>query len=366
LSLFFINLTCEEDSDKIILKNMSDKKIKILCVEDEIDIRSNIADILRDEGYEVFEAGNGYQGYESFIQEKPDLIISDIMMPELDGYGLLKLVRDSSGLKNSAIPFIFLTALGQKDNVIKGVNLSANDYLIKPIDFDLLIAKVKEKTENSQRVEVAHKTQINNLKNQFSVVLPKDVFSYLDTITKIASNLKDEPFGPFPHRGYLDEIKKIYLNAVSLRSVINNSLDETLIDFKLNVEEEIISIHDFFEDFVKNIDQKIAKRIVLESLHNVNLLPKIKIDRISLIEAIGIFIYEILSKDHSSIVRVSAMLDHLRQIVIIFYLENKEDDKIIVDEAKIWKILDRQNCRFEVLKNKNNTAIITIPEYRLL
>ena len=79
---------------------MSDKKIKILCVEDEIDIRSNIADILRDEGYEVFEAGNGYQGYESFIQEKPDLIISDIMMPELDGYGLLKLVRDTSGLKN--------------------------------------------------------------------------------------------------------------------------------------------------------------------------------------------------------------------------------------------------------------------------
>ena len=345
---------------------MSDKKIKILCVEDEVDIRSNIADILRDDGYEVFEAGIGYQGYESFIQEKPDLIISDIMMPELDGYGLLKLVRDSSSLKNSAVPFVFLTALGQKDSVIKGVNLSANDYLIKPIDFDLLIAKVKEKTENSQRVDAVHKDQISNLKNQVSVVLPKDVFAYLDTITKIASSLKDEPFGPFPHRGYLDEIKKIYLNAVSLRSVINNSLDETLIDFKLNVEEEIISIHDFFEDFVKNIDQKIAKRIVLESLHNVNLLPKIKIDRISLIEAIGIFIYEILSKDHSSIVRVSAMLDHLRQIVIIFYLENKEDDKIIVDEAKIWKILDRQNCRFEVLKNKNNTAIITIPEYRLL
>jgi response regulator RpfG family c-di-GMP phosphodiesterase len=260
-----------------------------------------------------------------------------------------------------------LTALGQKDNVLKGVNLSANDYLIKPIDFDLLIAKVKEKTENSQRVEVVHKTQINNLKNQFSVVLPKDVFAYLDTITKIASSLKDEPFGPFPHRGYLDEIKKIYLNAVSLRSVINNSLDETLIDFKLNVEEEIISIHDFFEDFVKNIDQNVARRIVLESLHNVNLLPKIKIDRISLIEAIGILIYELLSRDESSILRISAMLDHLKQIVIIFYYDNRDlEDKISVDEEKIWKILDRQNCRFEILKNKNNTAIITIPEYRLV
>ena len=101
-------------------------------------------------------------------------------MPELDGYGLLKLVRDTVGLKNSAVPFIFLTALGQKDNVIKGVNLSANDYLVKPIDFDLLIAKIKEKTENFQRVEEAHKNQIVNLKNQVSIVLPRDVFSYLD------------------------------------------------------------------------------------------------------------------------------------------------------------------------------------------
>jgi CheY-like chemotaxis protein len=346
---------------------MSDKQIKILCVEDEVDIRSNIADILRDEGYEVFEAENGYHGYEIFIQEKPDLIISDIMMPELDGYGLLKLVRDTSSSKNSAVPFIFLTALGQKDNVIKGVNLSANDYLIKPIDFDLLLAKIKEKTENSKRSEFVHKEQINNLKNQISLVLPKDVFSYLDIITKTASNLKDEPFGPLPHRGYLDEIKKIYLNAISLRSVINNSLDTSIIDFKLNVEEEIISIHNFFEDFIKNIDETIAQRISIEGSHNMNLLPKIKIDKISLIEAIGTLIYELLSKDDASILRISAMLDHLKQIVIIFFFDNNElDNKINVEEAKIWKILDKQNCRFEVLQNKNNTAIITIPEYRLV
>ena len=326
---------------------MSDKKIKILCVEDEVDIRSNISDILRDEGYDVFEA--------------------DIMMPELDGYGLLKLVRDTVGLKNSAVPFIFLTALGQKDNVIRGVNLSANDYLVKPIDFDLLIAKIKEKTENFQRVEEAHKNQIDNLKNQVSIVLPKDIFSYLDIITTTAANLKEEPFGPFPHRGYLDEIKKIYLNCVSLRSVINNSLDESLIDFKLNVEEEIVSIHDFFEDFVKNIDQNISKRIILENPDNVNLLPKIKIDRISLIEAVGTLVYEILTTDDSSNIRVSAMLDHLKQIVIIFYFDNKDlQIKDNINEEKISKILDKQNCRFEILTTKNNTAIITIPEYRIV
>ena len=345
---------------------MSDKKIKILCVEDEVDIRSNIADIIRDEGYEVFEAGNGYQGYELFIQERPDLIISDIMMPELDGYGLLKLIRETTGLKNSAVPFIFLTALGQKESVIKGVDLSANDYLVKPIDFDLLIAKIKEKTKNSQRVESVHLDQINNLKNQVSVVLPKDVFSYLDLIIKNLGNLKEEPFGPFPHRGYIEEIKKIYLNCLSLRSIITSNLDSSVIDFKLNAEEEIISIHDFLEDFIKNIDKDIADRIILENLHNINLLPKIKIDRISLIEAFGVLTYEILNADQDSTIRVSAMIDHLKRIVIIFYFENIDPQvKMEVDEAKISKILDKQNCRFEILENKENTAIMVIPEYRL-
>jgi hypothetical protein len=139
-----------------------------------------------------------------------------------------------------------------------------------------------------------------------------------------------------------------------------------LIDFKLNVEEEIVSIHDFFEDFVKNIDQNISKRIVLENPDNVNLLPKIKIDRISLIEAVGTLIYEILTTDNFSNIRVSAMLDHLKQIVIIFYFDNKDlQIKDNIDEERISKILDKQNCRFEILTTKNNTAIITIPEYRI-
>ncbi len=167
-----------------------ERKVKILCVEDEQDIRENIADILRDEGFEVFEAPNGKQGFEVFIQSKPDLIISDIMMPELDGYGLLKLVRESKNVRNNTVPFIFLSALGQKDDIIKGVNLSANDYLIKPIDFDLMIAKVKEKTVNSNKLQEVHERNVKNLKSQVSTVLPAELSSYLDIITQVASNLK--------------------------------------------------------------------------------------------------------------------------------------------------------------------------------
>lgn len=345
---------------------MSDQKIKILCVEDEIDIRSNISDILRDEGYEVVEAENGYHAYELFIEHRPDLIISDIMMPKLDGFGLLKMVRDTTGLKNSAIPFIFLTALGQKENVLKGVNLSANDYLVKPIDFDLLIAKVKEKTENSKRVDDVHQGQISNLKNQIAVMLPKDVFNYLDVITEISGNLKNEPYGPLPHRSYLEEIKKIYLNSVSLRAVINNSLDRSLIDYKLKAEEEIIQLGDFINEFLENIDENFEKKIEVANPHNMHLLPSIKIDRITLIEVFGLILFDIAKAEISSKIRISAMLDHLKQIVLVFNYDSvKNYNDIFLNKEKIFKALNRQNCRFEMVDHKKNTAVIIIPEYRI-
>ena len=345
---------------------MSDKKIKILCVEDEIDIRANISDILRDEGYEVIEAENGYHGYELFIEHRPDLIISDIMMPKLDGFGLLKMVRDTTGLKNSTIPFIFLTALGQKENVIKGVNLSANDYLVKPIDFDLLIAKVKEKTENSKRVDDVHQGQISNLKNQISVMLPKDVFNYLDVIIEISGNLKNEPYGPLPHRSYLEEIKKIYLNSISLRAVINNSLDHDLIDSKLKAEEEIIQLGDFINEFLENVDENFVKKIEVANPHNMHLLPSVKIDKITLIEVFGLILFDIAKAEISSKIRISAMLDHLKQIVLIFNYESvKNYNDVFLNKEKIFKALNRQNCRFEMVDHKKNTAVIIIPEYRI-
>jgi len=345
---------------------MADNKVKILCVEDEIDIRSNIADILRDEGFEVVEAENGRRGYEVFIQERPDLIISDIMMPELDGYGLLKMVRETNSSKDSAVPFILLTALGQKDNVLKGVSLNANDYLVKPIDFDLLIAKAKEKTQNFKKVENVHQEQIQNIKSQLAVVLPKDVFHYLDIISQIASNLKNEPFGPLPHRAYLDEIQKIYLNCVSLRSVINNSLDEAMIDFKLKAQEEIIALTEILQGVINDLKPDIGSRISLSNIESLNLLPQIKVDRFVLHESLKLILNDLAKSVNNPQIMISAIMDHLKQMVIIFYVES--DDKnieIAVDENKISSLLDKQNCRFQILTHKKN-ATISIPEYRVI
>lgn len=346
-----------------------ERKIKILCAEDEQDIRENIAEILRDEGFEVFEAANGKLAFESFIQNKPDLVISDIMMPELDGYGFLDLVRGSKNVRNNTVPFIFLSALGQKDNVLKGVNSSANDYLIKPIDFDLMIAKIKEKTANALQVQETHERNINNIKSQVSLILPAELFSYLDVISQVSSILKEEPYGPFPHRRYIEELDKIYLNALKLRSSITNSLDEAVIGQKLNADEEVFSVSAFIDEFVAGLSEKFRNKIKFERPFEEATTPRLKLDRLILLDAFRKIFAGIFKTDVEAEVTVSVMSDHFDQLIVIFYLKSQIpnlDLRVNLDESQVSKILDPQNCRFEVVQDKENTAILTIPSFRLI
>jgi CRP-like cAMP-binding protein/CheY-like chemotaxis protein len=112
---------------------------KILLIEDNPDVRENTCEILELAGYNVVTAPNGKVGVELAQKESPDLIICDIMMPELDGYGVLHILNKKP--QTSAIPFIFLTAKTEKTDVRKGMNLGADDYLTKPFDdTDLLNA----------------------------------------------------------------------------------------------------------------------------------------------------------------------------------------------------------------------------------
>lgn len=103
---------------------------KILIIEDNEDIRNNTAEILELSNYKVFVAENGKTGIEMAIKNNPDLIICDIMMPVLDGYGVLHAVHKNDTLKN--IPFIFLTAKTERSDFRKGMELGADDYITKP------------------------------------------------------------------------------------------------------------------------------------------------------------------------------------------------------------------------------------------
>ena len=105
---------------------------KILLIEDNDDIRNNTAEILEIASYEVLTAENGKIGVEMAIEHKPDLIICDIMMPVLDGYGVLHAIHKNETIKNT--PFIFLTAKTERSDFRKGMELGADDYITKPFD----------------------------------------------------------------------------------------------------------------------------------------------------------------------------------------------------------------------------------------
>lgn len=111
----------------------------VLVIDDNNDIRENTAEILELAGYKTFTAENGKRGVEVAMREKPAVIVCDIMMPELDGYGVLHLLRKNVDTQN--IPFIFLTAKTERSDFRKGMEMGADDYITKPFeDIELLNA----------------------------------------------------------------------------------------------------------------------------------------------------------------------------------------------------------------------------------
>ena len=122
---------------------------KILVIEDEPDMRRNICVLLRYNDYEPIEAENGRQGVELAHRNKPDLILCDVMMPELDGHGVLRILQQDSDL--ALVPFIFLTAKADKNDLRDGMNLGADDYLTKPVANADLVRAVEARLRRYQR-----------------------------------------------------------------------------------------------------------------------------------------------------------------------------------------------------------------------
>jgi DNA-binding NarL/FixJ family response regulator len=123
---------------------------KILVIEDEPEMRRNIATILRLEGFASIAAENGRAGVEAAMKEKPDLILCDVMMPELDGYGVIEELHNDPSTMN--IPFIFLTAKGERNDVRSGMNLGADDYLTKPIDKNELVRAIQTRLSRAEQL----------------------------------------------------------------------------------------------------------------------------------------------------------------------------------------------------------------------
>lgn len=121
---------------------------KVLIIEDNNDIRENVVEILELSGYEVNAAENGKKGIEIALSYQPDIVLCDIMMPEMDGYDVLRTLNQNSNTQ--ATPFIFLTAKAERTDVRRGMELGADDYLTKPFDDVELLRAIESRLKRKQ------------------------------------------------------------------------------------------------------------------------------------------------------------------------------------------------------------------------
>lgn len=157
----------------------------ILVVEDNHEIREEISEIFEMENYTVLQAKDGLEGFVCAYENLPDLIISDIMMPVTDGYGMYRKLKNNS--LTEKIPIIFLSALNTNKDIRKGMNLGADDYLTKPVSANDLIDAAHSKIEKSNQ----YKKQYEDLKVKLLDILHHELRTPLNGIVGFSDYLKD-------------------------------------------------------------------------------------------------------------------------------------------------------------------------------
>ncbi len=138
------------------------KKAKILVVDDNPHVLKLLSISLEKAGYEVHTAENGDEGFDAVKDIQPDLIVSDVMMPETDGIEFCWMVRESSEIP--MVPFIFLTSLSDRDTEIKGFRAGADEYLVKPVDRKVLLEKVDVLLNRANKVKNIDDEHVSKMK----------------------------------------------------------------------------------------------------------------------------------------------------------------------------------------------------------
>jgi two-component system sensor histidine kinase/response regulator len=168
-------------------------RAKILVVEDDITLLAGVRDILILEDYEIHTATDGLEALEVLQQMDlpPDLIVSDIMMPHMDGIEFLAKVRQVD--EYISIPFIFLTAKGEKSDVQRGKSMGVDDYVIKPFNAEDLLIAIRARLDRSRAIRVAHEGDKEDLKRSILTILNHEFRTPLTFVVAYSDMLNDMP-----------------------------------------------------------------------------------------------------------------------------------------------------------------------------
>ncbi|MCY7381007.1 MAG: response regulator [Microcoleus sp. CAN_BIN18] len=194
---------------------------KILVIEDEESIRENILELLEAENFQGIGATNGKIGIKMAIAQIPDLILCDMMMPEIDGHGVLKALRSEP--LTATIPFIFLTAKAEKSDIRTGMELGADDYITKPCTPQELLKAIAIRLEKHKTISKQSQKTLDELRTNISMSLPHELRTPLNAILGFSELIMSE-YQVFEESDILDMIGQINTSGHRLYRLIQNFL----------------------------------------------------------------------------------------------------------------------------------------------
>lgn len=258
---------------------------KILLIEDDFDLIESLTDLLEISGYSIVKASNGREGVEKALKEKPDLILCDVMMPVLDGFGVLHIL--SRHPETFAIPFIFLTARLEEVSVRKGMGMGADDYMLKPFDEKDLLDTIEvriRKSDSLKRNVLADRTVLGdfvrdlNGSGDHNLTTNRNIHHYKKR--HLLYTQGDQPV--FVYYIVEGRMKEFLINEDGKELITNMYTKGDFVGYTAVLEEvpypESISVLDDTElllipkaDFLQliNTDRQVARKFIKLLSHNV-------------------------------------------------------------------------------------------------
>lgn len=194
---------------------------KILVIEDEASIRENILELLEAENFEALGAANGKVGIKMAIAQMPDLILCDMMMPEIDGQGVLKALQAEP--VTATIPFIFLTAKADKTDIRLGMEQGADDYITKPCTPQELLKAIAIRLEKQKKISIKSQKKLDELRSNISMSLPHELRTPLNAILGFSELILSE-YRLLEESEILEMIGHIQVSGHRLYRLIQNFL----------------------------------------------------------------------------------------------------------------------------------------------
>lgn len=233
----------------------------VLIIDDSADIRMIISETLNLYGFKTLVAEDGLTGIKLAQEHLPDLIICDINMPKLDGYGTLKAMREYEA--TAMIPFVFLSGATDRVTIRRGMEQGADDYLTKPFSPKELMAAVNTRLEKQAELQRLSDRKLNELRGNLSLVLPHELRTPLNGILGLANLMMDD-YAQMPPEEVLESARFIHESALRLHRLIENFLVYSQLEL-MGSESKTIEVSDSIkpvavQEMVPGLAQKIAAR----------------------------------------------------------------------------------------------------------